>query len=123
MSFNSIENHFAMITENKARGQESASRPLEHELDIASATVLRGSASLRQLRDRVQALVRELDRLRGENQELMEKIAELQTSRKKNSRTTTLTFEKDREQLLAQINTFIKAIDSYLTTEDEKPES
>ena len=112
-----------MITENKARGQESASRPLEHELDIASATVLRGSASLRQLRDRVQALVRELDRLRGENQELMKKIAELQTSRKKNSRTTTLTFEKDREQLLAQINTFIKAIDSYLTTEDEKPES
>ena len=109
-----------MIAEKKTQGREASSRPLEHELDVTSASVLRGAASLRLLRDRVQALVKELDRLREKNQELANRIAELQSPQKENPKTTTLTFEKDREKLLAQINAFIKAIDDYLAMEGEQ---
>ncbi|MCY4204173.1 MAG: hypothetical protein OXE92_00420 [Bacteroidetes bacterium] len=98
----------------------SGGSPLEHELSIPSATVLRGATSLRQLRDRVQALVNELDRLRKINQEFAERITELESPGKKNPNSVTLTFDNDKEKLLARINSFIKAIDDYLILEENK---
>lgn len=103
-----------MIAEGQTHAQESG-----HEFGMPSTAVLRGSASLRQLRDRVQAIVKELDRLQEENKKLSNRIAELESARIPQSDRTHLTFNKDKEALLSQINTFIKTIDNYLAFEQE----
>ncbi len=109
-----------MSAERKGQPQELGSHQLEHEFDIPSSIVLRGSASLRQLRDRVQAVVKELDRLRERNQKLAKQIANLESAPTRTSKTANLTFEEDREQLLKKVNSFIKTIDNYLSIDEER---
>lgn len=104
-----------MVAEKQAHIRESG-----HEFDMHSTAVLRGSTSLRQLRDRVQAIVEELDRLQEENQKLSDRIAELESAQVRQSDRAHLTFEENREILLSQVNTFIKTIDNYLATEQEQ---
>ncbi len=93
--------------------------PQDSDLVVPSVAELRGPELLRQLRDRVQQLVRELDRLQVKNHKLTLRIAELESSEVQNSTSTNLSFEEDRGQLLVRINSFIKAIDGYLATEQE----
>ncbi len=109
-----------MSAERKGQPQEPGSRQLEHEFDIPSSIVLRGSASLRQLRDRVQAVVKELDRLRERNRKLAKQIADLESAPSGTSKRANLTFEEDREQLLNKVNSFIKTIDNYLSINEER---
>jgi len=111
------------MADTRSPVQESGTRPIEHGLHVPSATVLRGAASLRQLRDRVQALVKELERLRKINRESAERIAELESPKEKDSETVEITFESDKEQLRTRVNAFIKAIDDYLTIEEESTNS
>ncbi len=110
-----------MISEMQPQVLQSDSHlPTESELAVPAVAVLRGPALLRQLRDHVQVLVKELDRLQVKNQKLTERIAELESSGMQNLASTNLTFEENREQLLTRINSFIEAIDSYLATEQEE---
>lgn len=109
-----------MPPEKKGQFPEPGSRQLEHEFDIPSSIVLRGSVSLRQLRDRVQAVVKELDRLRDRNRKLAKQISDLESAPSQTSKTANLTFEEDREQLLKKVNSFIKTIDNYLSINEER---
>ncbi len=106
------------------QGQSKApvSTELEHELDIPSSMVLRGSASLKQLRDRVQAVVKELNDLREQNRKLAKKILALESPGSQNSKTTNLTFDEDKEQLLKKVNSFIETIDSHLNINEKMDE-
>ena len=97
-----------------------STRQTEPEIASPSSTVSRGSVSLRRLRDRVQILVKELDRLRNENQTLTQRILELESSPKIKSRVTSVKFDENREELLARVNAFIQTIDDYLVKEDKK---
>ncbi len=109
-----------MPAERKGQPQEAGSRQLEHEFDIPSSIVLRGSVSLRQLRDRVQAVVKELDHLREKNRKLAKQISDLESAPSQSSKTASLTFEENREQLLKKVNSFIKTIDHYLSINEER---
>ena len=111
-----------MTSGNKARQPDPHSRPLEHELDVPSGAVLRGAASLRQLRDHVQALVKELDHLRDRNRKLAHRITQLESEYHRSSKLTNLSFDEDKEQLLEQVHGFIKTIDSYLINEQDQTE-
>lgn len=109
-----------MPTNQQGEAQNPVSRQVQHEIDIPSAIVLRGSASLRQLRDRVQAVVKELERLREKNQKLTRQIAKLKAGPDSDPNTSTVIFEGDREQILNNVNMFIKTIDNYLNMDAER---
>ncbi len=109
-----------MSAQQRGPAPKPGSRQLEHEFDSPSSIVLRGSASLRQLRDRVQAVVLELGRLREENQKLAKQVAELKSGPRRSSGKTNVTFEENREQLLNRVNSFIKTIDHYLNTDEDE---
>lgn len=109
-----------MPTERKGHPQEPGSHQLEPEFDIPSSIVLRGSVSLRQLRDRVQAVVKELNHLRERNQQLAQQISDLESAPSQSSKTTHLTIEENKEQLLEKVNSFIKTIDHYLSINEER---
>ncbi|MCY3999841.1 MAG: hypothetical protein OXF06_13085 [Bacteroidetes bacterium] len=109
-----------MDVEKKYSAPPSSTQQTEPEIASPSSTVSRGSVSLRRLRDRVQILVKELDRLRNENQDLTQRILELESSPKIKSRVTSVNFEENREELLARVNSFIQTIDDYLIKEDKK---
>ena len=111
-----------MAAERQEREENPGSYPLEHEFDSPSAVILRGAESLRQLRNHVQDIVQELDRLRETNRQLADRITELEAAPNLSSKFTRLTFDEDKEELLNRINAFIKVIDAYLVSEEESPE-
>ena len=111
-----------MAIGKQAQEQNPSSHPLEHEFDSPSAAILRGAESLRQLRNHVQDIVRELDRLREANRKLADRITELEATPNLSSKFARLTFDEDKEQLLNRINSFIKVIDAYLVSEENIPE-
>jgi len=109
-----------MVIEKKNNAPPSPSGQTEPEIGSPSSTVSRGSVSLRRLRDRIQILVKELDRLRNENQTLTQRIIELESISKIKSRVTSVEFDENREDLLARVNSFIQTIDDYLIKEDKQ---
>ena len=78
---------------------------------------LKSPQSLERLRDRVQAVVHELDRLRKENTELTERIEHLETRPALDVDGTLLTFDESPDALREKVEGFINAIDQYLAKE------
>jgi hypothetical protein len=75
---------------------------------------LRHPRSLERLRDRVQAVTEELNRLRDANAALRDRIEELETRPPTDPDLTTITFDQDPEALRRTVEGFIEAIDAYL---------
>lgn len=78
---------------------------------------LKGSSSLKRLRDRVETAAHELKRLREENKALSDRLEQLELNPSVSDEGTLLTFEEDPELLRRKIETFIEAIDRYLQEE------
>lgn len=83
------------------------------------AIALRGAKSLRRLRDRVEAAVKEIKRLRQQNRKLAEQIAELEAASNIKPTKAVLTFDENERELLDRINKFIRTIDNYLVFDKE----
>ena len=90
-------------------GGEGASKP----------TGLKGTRSLRKLRDRVERAANELIRLRSENQLLQERIEELEAMPATNDDAGGLVLDGNPEALKRKVEGFIQAIDDYL--EEKEP--
>jgi len=78
---------------------------------------LKSPQSLERLRDRVQAAVNELDRLRKENAALTERIEHLETRPTLDVDGTLLTFDENPDALREKVEGFINTIDEYLAKE------
>ncbi|MCY4171046.1 MAG: hypothetical protein OXE59_00290 [Bacteroidetes bacterium] len=109
-----------MSAEHKIEELVTDGNPFEHEIGASSSTVVRGTTLLRRLRDRIQVLVKELDRLRDENKALINRINELESAQKVRLSGSSVKFEENKEQLLVRINAFIKTIDDYLLLEEDQ---
>jgi len=105
---------------SEKQNQQTDANPIEHEIGASSSTATRGTSSLRQLRDRVHILVKELDRLRNENKSLIHRISELESAQNFKSSGLSIKFTEDKDQLLARVNAFIKTIDDYLLLEENQ---
>ena len=80
-----------------------------------SSTGLKGTRSLRKLRDRVERAANELIRLREENAALQERIEELESTPAKNGKDAgLLMLDTDPEALKRKVEGFIQSIDNYL---------
>lgn len=89
------------------------------EIGMPPLVALRGAESLRLLRDRVQKTAQELGRLRKENRNLANRIAELESGPSIDPSATLLSFEEDPARLRERVSGFIEAIDTYLARDDE----
>lgn len=78
---------------------------------------LKSPQSLERLRDRVQAAVHELDRLRKENAALTERIEDLEARPALDVDGTLLAFDENPDTLREKVEGFIHAIDQYLAKE------
>lgn len=108
-----------MTEKDLSQAQKPDHPPVDQGFDMQPAIALRGAKSLRQLRDRVEAAVREIKHLRQQNRKLAERIAELEAASDMKPTTAVLTFDEDEQELLDRINKFIKTIDNYLVFEPE----
>ncbi|MFK7845853.1 MAG: hypothetical protein AB8G77_11160 [Rhodothermales bacterium] len=80
-----------------------------------SSTGLKGTRSLRKLRDRVERAANELIRLREENAALQDRIEELESTPASNGKDAgLLMLETDPEALKRKVEGFIQSIDNYL---------
>ena len=89
------------------------------DADVDERTGLRRVASLERLRDRVEVTSREMKRLRRENQELAERVKELESRPAVEPHGTFLSLDHDPELLKRKISGFIEAIDDYLEKESK----
>ncbi len=80
---------------------------------------LKPPQSLERLRERVRTAARELDRLRKENDRLLEHIKELETRPPVDLEGTVLVLDEDPEALREKVEGFIQAIDRYLAPETD----
>lgn len=78
---------------------------------------LKRPESLRRLRERVEAAVRELERLRRENEALVEKVRALEQRPDVDPERAFISFDQQPEQLRTQVESFVEAIDRYLAKE------
>ncbi len=109
-----------MIVENLPPAQKPDLPPVDQGFDMQPAIALRGAKSLRRLRDRVEAAVKEIKRLRQQNRKLAEQIAELEAASNIKPTKAVLTFDENEQELLDRINKFIKTIDNYLVFDQEE---
>lgn len=79
---------------------------------------------LRRLHRRVEQTTETIDRLRTENEQLRQRVEELEAEPRVPKDKAVLTLDDDPEELREQITHFIGAIDTYLETEsmDSVPE-
>ncbi len=108
-----------MIVENLPPAQKPDLPPSGQGFDMQPAIALRGAKSLRRLRDRVEAAVKEIKRLRQQNRKLAEQIAELEAASNIKPTKAVLTFDENERELLDRINKFIRTIDNYLVFDKE----
>jgi len=97
------------------------STPSERESGASVATEpspLRGTQTLERLRERVEAVARELIRLRQQNAELVRRLAELEARPLAEEDAVALEMDQDAEALRARIDGFVQAVDYYLSQED-----
>ncbi|MEX0599644.1 MAG: hypothetical protein WD021_00525 [Rhodothermales bacterium] len=87
------------------------------EAGTSERVSLKGMASLERLRDRVEAAASEMERLREENETLLQRVKKLETRPDVDPRGTFLSLDHDPEELKRKIASFIDAIDSYLEKE------
>ncbi len=93
-----------------------AQRPEESS---PKATGLKGTRSLRRLRDRVERAANELIRLREENTALQSRIDELEgASDKGDSTAGKLVLDTDPAALKRKVEGFIQSIDNYLDNKE-----
>ncbi len=87
---------------------------------LVKATGLKGTRSLRRLRDRVERAASELIRLREENATLQERIEELEGSgaAKADGGAGKLVLDTDPEALKRKVEGFIQSIDNYLDNKE-----
>ncbi|ARA95181.1 MAG: hypothetical protein D6685_11750 [Bacteroidetes bacterium] len=75
---------------------------------------LKGNRSLERLRQRVEDAARELERLRGENAALLERLREAEQRPLLDVEGAVVGFDEDPEVLRQKVAGFIEAIDRYL---------
>ena len=75
---------------------------------------LRSLQAVARLRERVEAAVRELERLRQENAALAERIRQLEANPAADFEGTLLTFDEDPDAVREQVERFIATLDRYL---------
>lgn len=100
-------------------GDEATAQAPQQALDPSAKrrVPLKSPQSLERLRDRVQAAVHELDRLRKENAALTERIEHLETRPTLDVDGTLLAFDEHPDALREKVEGFISAIDQYLAKE------
>ena len=101
--FDASEN-FEPSRVNKARSSAPAS--------------MKGTRSLARLRDRVHLAVKELDRLKAENQQLRKELERVSTESQQPIEGTSVIFAEPAEDLRSRIELCIQAIDSHLNSQD-----
>ena len=95
-----------------------AMEPTASSSDVPTSRPSRSRSELRslsQLRDRVEASVREIERLRRENEALAERVAELQDAQSGPS--FSFGEGEDTDELKARVQSFIDLVDGLLATE------
>lgn len=104
--------------ENKDKEEPTApdEKPAKAVGDVAPTTTgLKGTRSLRKLRDRVERAANELIRLREENAALQERIEALESTPASNGKDAgLLLLDTDPEALKRKVEGFIQSIDNYL---------
>jgi hypothetical protein len=100
-------------------GDEATAQAAQQASDTSAKrrVPLKSPQSLERLRDRVQAAVHELDRLRKENAALTERIEQLETRPTLDVDDTLLAFDEHPDALREKVEGFISAIDQYLAKE------
>jgi regulator of replication initiation timing len=76
---------------------------------------MKGTRSLERLRDRVDLVVRELDRLRAENKSLRRDLERAASQQQPFDDGTSIVFAESAPELRARIESCIGAIDGYLS--------
>ena len=109
--------------ENKdpeSAGEKKAPAAKNKDESLVKATGLKGTRSLRRLRDRVERAASELIRLREENATLQERITELEGdgAGKADGGAGKLVLDTDPEALKRKVEGFIQSIDNYLDNKE-----
>ena len=91
----------------------------EEQREFPALESLRGSESLRRLRNRVTKAAAELERLRHENAALQARVLELEELAGKDTDGTVVAIDEDPERVREKVNEYIEIIDEYL--ESDKP--